>query len=159
MMLLHYPIQNSNSTKKGLSRPFLLPRKIVGLQSKNVIWPPNKNCKLSFGSSVVVIISRVSDANFRKFWALQSARIIRPKTSYVQTITLMRCQLRLIQHRVLRGLSTYPKNIRTLKHDFFGAKPHGEQRLLKVFCPLWENPANIFEKKPFGLVNKVLEGK
>ena len=65
----------------------------------------------------------------------------------------------LSSHRVLRGLFTYPKNIRTLKHGFFGAKPHGEQRLLKVFCPLWENPANIFEKKPFGLLNKVLEGR
>ena len=61
-------------------------------------------------------------------------------------------------HRELRGLFTYPKNIRTLKHGFFGAKPHGEQRLLKAFCPLWENPANLFEKKkPFGLLNKVLE--
>ena len=62
-------------------------------------------------------------------------------------------------HRVLRALSTYPKNIRTVKYGFFGAKPHGEQHLLKVFCPLWENPANIFEKKPFGLLNKVLEGR
>jgi len=60
---------------------------------------------------------------------------------------------------VLGGLSTYQKNIRTLKHAFFGAKPYGEQHLLKVFCPLWENPANISEKKPFGLLNKVLEGR
>ena len=62
-------------------------------------------------------------------------------------------------HRVLRGLFTYPKNIRTLKNGFFGAKPYGEQRLLKAFCPLWENPANLFEKKPFGLLNKVPEGR
>ena len=62
-------------------------------------------------------------------------------------------------HRVLRVLSTYQKNIRTLKYGFFGAKPHGEQRLLKAFCPLWENPANLFEKKPFGLLYKVLEGR
>ena len=47
-------------------------------------------------------------------------------------------------HRVLEGLFTYQKNSRTLKHAFFGVKPYGEQRLLKVFCPLWENPANLF---------------
>ena len=62
-------------------------------------------------------------------------------------------------HRVLGGLSTYPKNIRTLKNAFFGVKPYGEQHLLKAFCPLWEGLANLFEKKPFGLLNKVLEGK
>ena len=63
------------------------------------------------------------------------------------------------EHRVLAGLFTHPKNSRTLKHAFFGVKPYGEQHLLKVFCPLWENPANLFEKKPFGLLNKVLEGR
>ena len=62
-------------------------------------------------------------------------------------------------HRVLRGLSTYPKNIRTIKHAFFGAKPHVEQRLLKAFCPLWDILANSFGKKPFGLLSKVLEGR
>ena len=40
-----------------------------------------------------------------------------------------------------------PKNIRTLKYAFFDAKPCGEQRLLKVFCPLWEGLTNGFEKK------------
>ena len=53
---------------------------------------------------------------------------------------------------------TYQKNPRKLKHAFFGAKPHGEQCLLKALCPLWESLANLFEKKPFGLQNKVLEG-
>ena len=62
-------------------------------------------------------------------------------------------------HRVIRGLSTYPKNIRTLNHAFFGAKPHVEQRLLKAFCPLWDILANSFGKKPFGLLSKVLEGR
>ena len=50
-------------------------------------------------------------------------------------------------HRVLRLQLTYLKNPRTVKHAFFGVKPHGEQGLLKAFCPLWENPANLFEKK------------
>ena len=62
-------------------------------------------------------------------------------------------------HRVLRRELTYLKNPRTVKHAFFGVKPHGEQCLLKALCPLWENPANLFEKKPFGLLNKVLEGR
>ena len=62
-------------------------------------------------------------------------------------------------HRVLRLQLTYLKNPRTVKHAFFGVKPHGEQCLLKALCPLWENPCNDFEKKPFGLLNKVLEGR
>ena len=62
-------------------------------------------------------------------------------------------------HRVLRPKFTYPKNPRKLKHVFFGVKPYGEQHLLKAFCPLWEGLANLFEKKPFGLLNKVLEGR
>ena len=41
----------------------------------------------------------------------------------------------------------FQKNSPSLGHAFFGAKQHGEQRLLKAFCPLWENPANLFEKK------------
>ena len=64
----------------------------------------------------------------------------------------------LIIHRVLRPKFTYQKNPRKLKHVFFGVKPYGEQRLLKAFCPLWEGLTNLFEKKPFGLLNKVLEG-
>ena len=62
-------------------------------------------------------------------------------------------------HRVLGPKFTYQKNPRKLKHAFFGAKPHGEQCLLKALCPLWESLANLFEKKPFGLQNKVLEGR
>ena len=60
---------------------------------------------------------------------------------------------------MLGDLFTYPKNIRTLKNAFFGVKPYGEKRLLKAFCPLWEGLTNLFEKKPFGLLYKVLEGK
>jgi len=63
------------------------------------------------------------------------------------------------RHRVLGGLFTYQKNIRKLKDVFFGAKPYGEQRLPKAFCPLWEGLTNLFEKKPFRLLNNVLEGK
>ena len=61
-------------------------------------------------------------------------------------------------HRVLGPKFTYQKNPRKLKHVFFGVKLYGEQHLLNVFCPWWENPANLFEKKPIGLLNKVLEG-
>ena len=67
--------------------------------------------------------------------------------------------LKLLCHRVLRPKFTYQKIPRKLKHVFFGVKPYGEQCLLKALCPLWENPANIFEKKPFGLLNKVVEGR
>ena len=65
----------------------------------------------------------------------------------------------LIKHRVLRLQLTYLKNPRRVKHAFFGVKPHGEQCLLKALCPLWENPYNDFEKKPFGLLNEVHEGR
>ena len=61
-------------------------------------------------------------------------------------------------HRVLRPLFTYQKNSRTVKHAFFGAKPHGKQRLLKAFCPLWESLANVFEKKRLGYLVKILNG-
>ena len=66
---------------------------------------------------------------------------------------------RLLGHWVLGPRFTYQKNTRTLKHAFFGVKPHGEQCLLKALCHLWENPYSDFEKKPFGLVSKVLEGR
>ena len=63
------------------------------------------------------------------------------------------------EHRVLRPKFTYQKNPRKLKRVFFGVKPYGEQRLLKALCPLWGILTNGFEKNPFGLLNKVLEGR
>ena len=44
-----------------------------------------------------------------------------------------------------------PKKYTDTKTCIFGVKPHGEQRLLKSLCPLWEGLVNFFEKKSFGL--------
>ena len=53
------------------------------------------------------------------------------------TCSNLKTPLHFALHRVLEGLLTPPKNSPPLGHVFFDAKQHGEQCLIKSFCPEW----------------------